>query len=236
MESLSCSICGKFMSAFNNYVRHLRRNHGDIGAQTASALVKETKEARMALKQYQCDLCNFRGSSKDAVRMHKARNHRQALAPLTNLNADATSQKQGLACPQCLANTRDTRSLIEHARLEHEFQGDIVWKEMHERLTVTSWSCYATLPKNGSKTKYYKCFRPRRRNAVEATETSGHPRAIQSACTAFLKTVEYEAAETIEVEYCDKHFGHTTSGALLPLSIGEKSVSCSRKKNPSLVS
>ncbi|KAK6059031.1 zinc finger, C2H2 type [Cooperia oncophora] len=126
MESLSCSICGKFMSAFDNYVRHLRRNHGDIGAQTASALVKERKEARMALKQYQCDLCNFRGSSKDAVRMHKARNHRQALAPLTNLNADATSQKQGLACPQCLANTRDTRSLIEHARLEHEFQGDIV--------------------------------------------------------------------------------------------------------------
>ncbi|KAK6054170.1 hypothetical protein COOONC_08326 [Cooperia oncophora] len=216
MESLSCSICGKFMSAFDNYVRHLRRNHGDIGAQTASALVKEKKEARMALKQYQCDLCNFRGSSKDAVRMHKARNHRQALAPLTNLNADATSQKQGLACPQCLANTRDTRSLIEHARLEHEFQGDIVtqvfdnhadfkiWKEMHERLTVTSWSCYATSARNGYKIKVLQVPPTVENEAVGQSKLS----IVTSTLDILLVVLYYPCL----------------------IAIGEKSVSCSRKK------
>ncbi|KAK6057342.1 zinc finger, C2H2 type [Cooperia oncophora] len=226
MESLSCSLCGTVRSSFNNYLQHLRRNHGDIGAQTASALVKERKEARMALKQHQCDLCNFRGSSKDAVRMHKFRNHRQA--PLQNPNADATSQKQGLACPRCFASIPDSRSLIEHARREHKFQGNIVtqvfdnhadfkiWKEMNERRTFTSWSCYASLSRNGYKIKYYKCNRSRRRKAAKATKRRCHSKAIQTACTAFLKTVENEAVGTIEVEYCDKHLGHTISGALLP--------------------
>ncbi|KAK5966185.1 hypothetical protein GCK32_013978 [Trichostrongylus colubriformis] len=235
METLSCLLCGNAMTSFNNYLRHLRRNHGDCGSDVAVQLVKEKKEKKERGKEasgglkFDCPLCDYKGPSKNAVLKHKARNHREPFALLSNSSIDVKTRCHCVVCPQCSTTTNDFKSLISHAREKHSFNGEI-WKEEREMRTITSWSCYSCITNGDIRTKYYKCNRSRRKKGTDASKRRGHSKTDRFACTSFLKTVENKASGTIDVEYCDVHIGHLVSAALLPLSDADKKEICSLLK------
>ncbi|KAK5971683.1 hypothetical protein GCK32_008979, partial [Trichostrongylus colubriformis] len=224
MDASSCSICGNAVASFDNYLRHLRQKHGDTGSSVATALIKEKKGAL----EFECPSCDYKGPSKSALSKHKARNHREPLAPLSSTNMDG-GKKSWVVCPQCSITTYDLKSLISHAREKHGFHGEVmrkrfeneedfmvdiflniqVWKEEQEKSSITS-SCYSCRTNGDLKTKYHKRYR----NKV------------------LLQAVENKVTGIIDVEYCDKHIGHLVSAALLPLSNRDKKEICLLLKKP----
>ncbi|KAK6052491.1 zinc finger, C2H2 type [Cooperia oncophora] len=187
-------------------------------------LCNRKRKASRATKQYECSMCDYRGPTKQAIRMHTLRYHRQRSCT----EDGGSASRNVLMCPQCSTYTSGTKALIEHARAEHGFQGVVAttrfsdwdefmaWKEKQERRISASWACYSTCSNNGFTTKYYKCKRSFKRKKVLNPKRKRASTPYQSACTSFLKVVVSETTGKIGVEYCDMHFGHLYNATVSP--------------------
>ncbi|VDO75035.1 unnamed protein product [Haemonchus placei] len=135
MDVSFCASCGKAMSTYNSYLRHLRNVHGELGAETASALVRKRREAARASKPHKCSLCDFRGTSKGALSKHMTRSHREVLAARQNIDMELATpeRRRAILCPLCPAKIDSSKTLIKHACKDHGFQGRVMTKQFGNR-------------------------------------------------------------------------------------------------------